>query len=77
MNKKKKTRVSLEEIQKMKGKTQWARLIVEEKSTNKKVQPLQKTRTDLRCACYCRKPHFCGEFHLLRPLRLEVNPVPH
>lgn len=43
MSKKKKTRVTLAEVQSMKGKTQWAKLVSEEKSTNKKVQPMQKT----------------------------------
>lgn len=44
MSKNKKTRASLEEIKKMKGHTQWGRLIAEENATNKKSRPTQKTR---------------------------------
>jgi hypothetical protein len=44
MSEKKKTRATLAEVQNMKGKTQWAKLLAEEKSTNKKVQPTKKTR---------------------------------
>lgn len=40
----KKTRVSLEEVKKMKGKTQWARLVAEERSVDKTVRPAKKSR---------------------------------
>ena len=33
-----------EELKKMKGGTHWAKLIQEEKTSNKKIQPAQKKR---------------------------------
>ena len=33
-----------EELKKMKGGTHWAKLIQEEKSSNKKIQPKQRTK---------------------------------
>jgi len=41
---KSKNRKTLEELKKEKGRTVWAKLIAEEKSSNKKMQPTQKTR---------------------------------
>jgi len=35
---------TLEQLKKEKGKTCWARLVAEERSSNKKIQPTQKTR---------------------------------
>jgi hypothetical protein len=46
MSEKKKTRATLAEVQNMKGKTQWTKLLAEEKSTNKKVQPTKKCAAD-------------------------------
>jgi hypothetical protein len=34
---------TLEQLKKEKGKTYWARLIAEEKGSNKKIQPTQKS----------------------------------
>lgn len=40
----KKTRVTPEQLKNMKGKTQWAKLLAEEKSSNKQIQPTRKPR---------------------------------
>lgn len=41
--KKEKTRITEKQLKEMKGRTNWARLAAEEKSSNKKNQPRQKT----------------------------------
>ena len=38
----KKTRITLDEALNIKGQTQWAKLISEERSANKKTRPVQK-----------------------------------
>jgi hypothetical protein len=45
-NERKKSRATLAEVQNMKGKTQWTKLLTGEKSTNKKVQPTKKCAPD-------------------------------
>ena len=40
--KKEKTKVTEEQLKKMKGRTNWAKLVSEEKASNKKIQPTQK-----------------------------------
>ncbi len=42
--KNKKTKITEKQLKEMKGRTNWARLVAEEKSSNKKIQPTQKTR---------------------------------
>ena len=41
---KKTVKYTKEELKKMQGRTHWAKLIQEEKSPNKKIQPTQKPR---------------------------------
>ncbi|GAB2191147.1 hypothetical protein MAH1_27550 [Sessilibacter sp. MAH1] len=45
MTNKKKTRVTLAEVQNMKGKTQWAKLIADDKNMNKKSTSSKNTST--------------------------------
>ena len=44
MTKNKTKPMKLDEIKKKKGKTNWAKLIEEERNSNNKIQPTQKTR---------------------------------
>ena len=44
MTKSKTKPMTLEEIKMKKGKTDWAKLIADEKNSNKKIQPTKKTR---------------------------------